>query len=201
MQKEKRSKINQVIGELVLCVPALLICAFIDLWFECTLVIVTILIYKQAYPYKYHADKNYVCIMISYATIFVCCCVAYVFKGQYILILVMTNIIAYANNHLGHLQYKAERFDVIKEPYTQLRDYYIQHTTFNVRGCTEEDLVEQCRFKHLTVSQIEFCIDAFIKLSEKELWNKYGGEFQSVINKKQYYRKLLMDGRKVREHN
>lgn len=200
MQKEKRSKISQVIGELVLCVPALIVCSFIDMWFECLLVIVTLFIFKSAYPFGFHTDKSMHCIILSYITIFICCCIGYVFKGQYVSILLLTSAIAYANNKLGNMQYKADRFDVIKDPYNDLKEYYEFHTLFNVRTCTKEQLIDQCRFKGLTIDQTAFCIDAFIYLSEKDLWNKYGGEFQSVVNKKQYYRKILMDGRKVREN-
>lgn len=198
MQKEKRSKVNQLIGELVLCAPALLLCTFIDLWFECLLVILTLLIFKKAYAYGFHADKTLHCILMSYGTIFVCCCIGYVFKGQYVIVLVLSSIVAYLNDKLGEMQYKAKRFDVIKEPYTELKDYYNFHTLFNVKTCSQEELINQCRFKGLSLQQTDFCVDAFMLLSEKELWLKYGGEFQSVVNKKQYYRKILMDGRKVR---
>lgn len=200
MQKEKRNKVNQLIGELVLFAPALLLCSFIDLWFECVLAILTILLFKRAYAYGYHADKTMKCIVMSYGALFICCCIGYVFKGQYLVIILLSSIIAYANNKLGEMQYKSSRFDVIKEPYTDLKAYYTKHTEFNVKTCTEDELVEQCRFKGLNLEQTAFCKDAFIYLCEKDLWVKYGGEFQSVINKKQYYRKILMDGRKVREN-
>lgn len=97
------------------------------------------------------------------------------------------------------MQYQSDRFDVIKEPYTELKQYYEKHTQFNVRTCSEEELIEQCRFKGLTLEQTSFCVNAFLNMTEKELWHEYGGEFQSVVNRKQYYRKILMDGRKVNE--
>lgn len=176
------------------------ICLIVALGYNCLLVIVTLFIFKSAYPFGFHTDKSIHCIILSYITIFICCCIGYVFKGQYISILLLTSAIAYANNKLGNMQYKADRFDVIKDPYNDLKEYYEFHTLFNVRTCTKEQLIDQCRFKGLTIDQTAFCIDAFIYLSEKDLWNKYGGEFQSVVNKKQYYRKILMDGRKVYEN-
>lgn len=198
-KKQKRSKVNQLIGELVLCAPALILCSFIDLWFACILVILTLLVFKRGYKYGLHTSKSWVCILLSYLVIFVGCCLAYLFKGQYILIVILSSILAYFNDKLGHMQYKASRFDVIEKPYVELKALYDKQTQFNVKTCSEAELIAQCKVKGLSRSQIDFCIDAFINFNGKELWDKYGGEFQTVANKKQYYRKILMDNRKIKE--
>lgn len=190
---------NQLIGELVLCAPALVLCAFIDLWFECILVILTILIFKQGYKYGLHTSKSWACIALSYVVIFIGCALGYIFKGQYVLIVLLASILAYLNCMLGQMQYKASRFDAIEKPYEQLKSMYNKQLQFNVKSCSEAELVAQCKLKGLSGEQIEFCIDAFINLNGKELWAKYGSEFQTVANRKQYYRKILMDNRKINE--
>ena len=122
---------------------------------------ICLLVYKPCYENHYHAKNSLICLTISYTTIFVCCCIAYVFKGQYVLILILCSIIAYANNHLGRLQYGAERFEIIKDPYAKLKEEYIKRTEFNLKTCTKDELEQRCREVGIYGDDLEFCLKVF----------------------------------------
>lgn len=77
------------------------------------------------------------------------------------IVLLLCNIIAYTNCHIGNLQYKAQRFDVIKEPYTILREEHIKRSEFNLKTCTKQQLEERCREAGIHGEDLNFCLHVF----------------------------------------
>lgn len=144
--------------------PILIVSCVFDVWFEYILVLICLTVYKQFYSKGYHApeDKSYVCVIISYLCFTVCLVFAYVFKKQYVLTLILCNIICYANYRIGIMQYKAQRFDIIKEPYEAYRLSQISKREFNLDNCTEEELLEQLRKHKILNKYDDFLIDVFV---------------------------------------
>ena len=159
----QKGTIATFIGEVFFTSPILIIACFIDLWFEYTLILLCMLFYKACYEYGYHApeNKSYICILVSYLCFILCLIVAYVFKKQYVTIFILCNIICYVNYYVGIYQYKATRFDIIKEPYERYRKSLI-HKEFDLDNCTEEELIEQLKKHKILTKYYAFLIDVFV---------------------------------------
>ena len=99
-------KLNKIIGEAVLISPLFIVSIFFDLWSECALIIVLLFFYKSLYPLQYHADKNIVCIALSYCTVIIGLVIAYVFRKQYALIILLFNAVAFMSARVGSMQRK-----------------------------------------------------------------------------------------------
>ena len=96
-------KINEIIGEVVLLLPLFIVCIFIDLWIELIIITALLFLYKPLYKSGYHADKSYICIAISYLTLGICLFFAYVLKGEYFILIILCNVIAFVNAAIGKL--------------------------------------------------------------------------------------------------
>jgi hypothetical protein len=90
------------------------------------------------------------------------------------------------------VQAKLEDYDYIEPRYNDLVEFYKEQTSFNVKNCTEQELVDKCKSLGFNDSQIDLCVKAFVdKLSQGELANIFSMEVQSVKNKKQFYKDKL----------
>ena len=185
-------KLNKAIGEAVLISPLFIISIFIDLWSECALIIALLFLYKSAYPVQYHSQKNIVCVGISYGAVIIGLIIAYVFKREYIIIILSYNIVAYASARIGYLQRKAEKYELIAEPYSELVKFYNSVTAFNPETATEAELVERCRRCGLSAENTALAVEFFIKKTpHKILADRYSWQIGTAAIKKQRMKKLL----------
>lgn len=159
-------KLNKIIGEAVLISPLFIVSIFFDLWSECALIIVLLFFYKSMYPSQYHADKNIVCIVLSYCTVIIGLVIAFVFRKQYALIILLFNAVAFMSARVGSMQRKAQKYELIAEPYTELVAFYNQVVAkkpFNTDTCTEAELIDRCRELHFSDDNIQLAIEFFIR--------------------------------------
>lgn len=192
--KTDGKKINKIIGEAVLISPLLVLSIFLDLWSECTLIIILLFIYKSRYPLQYHADKNIVCIALSYATVGIGLLIAYVFKREYVLLIIVFNAVAYISARVGYLQRKAQAYDLIEKPYYELVEFYEKnmHKDFNIDFCTEEELRRRCQEKQISKANTELAVEFFInKTPHKILADRLFIEEKSVTRKKMRLKEKL----------
>lgn len=178
-------KLNKVIGEAVLISPLFIISIFIDLWSECALIIALLFLYKSAYPMQYHSKRNIVCVGISYGAVIIGLIIAYVFKREYIIIILSYNIVAYASARIGYLQRKAEKYELIADPYSELVKFYNSVTAFNPETATEAELVERCRRCGFSEDNTMLAVEFFIrKTPHKILADKLFIDEKSVTTRK-----------------
>lgn len=157
----QKRKLAATLGEITLTVPILIVACFIDLWFEYCLILLCMLVYKTCYEYGYHSTSSYGCLLITYSCFIICMLLSYVFRKQYILVLVWCNVVCYVSYRVGILQYKASRFDIIKEPYEKYRMSLIE-PAFNLDNCTEKELLVQLRKHKILPKYYDFLVDVFI---------------------------------------
>jgi hypothetical protein len=92
------------------------------------------------------------------------------------------------------IQNKLEDYAYIEPRYNQLVEFYREQTSFNLKNCTNEELINKCKSLGFNDRQIDFCIKAFVdKLSQTELADAFSMEVQSAKNKKQYYKEKLIN--------
>ena len=181
-------KFTEIIGEVVLLIPLFIISAFIDLWAELIIITVLLFLYKPLYKVGYHADKSYVCIIISYSTIAICLIISYVFKGEYFILIMLCNAIAFVNACIGKMQVTAKKYEVIKEPYAELVAFYnesIQEKQFNVDTCTKDELIARCQELHFSAENTELAVLFFIdKVKHSVIADKLCVDEKSVTTRK-----------------
>lgn len=148
-------------GEVLFTSPIFIVAYFLNIWFEYILIVLCLSLYKLSYEYGYHTQPQY-CVMISYMCFIICLTFAYVFPKQYILTFVLCNIICYVNYKVGILQYKASRFDIIKEPYEKYRQSLLKPKVFNLNNCTEEELLIELKKLKVLPKYYDFLIDVFV---------------------------------------
>ncbi len=192
--KTNVKKINKIIGEAVLISPLLVISIFLNLWSECALIIILLFIYKSLYPIQYHADKNIVCIALSYATVGIGLAIGYIFKREYVLLIIIFNAVAYISARVGYLQRKAQAYDLIEKPYYELVEFYENNRRkeFNIDTCTESELRERCAELRLSKINTELAVEFFInKTPHKILADRLYIEEKSVTRKKMRLKEKL----------
>lgn len=193
-------QLYKIIGEAILVSPLFVISIFLDLWSECIVIIALLFIYKSFYSLQYHAETNKLCIVISYLTVISGLIIAYVFKKEYILIVILDNMVAYAGARIGIMQRKAKQYELIAEPYAELVEFYntvkakekSQKEHFNVDEATEEELIARCKELHFSEKNIELAIEFFIKKTKHEIIaNKLRSYEKSVTMRKARMKKKL----------
>lgn len=161
----QKAKVFQIVGELILTAPIFIACCFINLWFECAMIVFGLLFIKSFYESGFHTSRNAICVTISYATIALFLILSTFFKGEYVILLFLCCGLSYLNCELGQLQYKANRFDVIKEPYTMLKGFFEgveTPTAFDLSKCTLNEMTARCDDLRLNKRDTEFCVDVFV---------------------------------------
>ena len=188
-------KLNKIIGEAVLISPLFALSFLFDLWSECLLMIVALFFYKSLYPQQYHADRNIVCILLSYLTISIGIIIAYVFRKQYILIILLYNIIAFISARVGYMQIQSKKYDIIAEPYKELVIFYkksIEKKPFNTNSCTETELIDRCKELNFSEYNTKLAVLFFIKkLKHRDIADMLSIEEDSVTKSKYRMKKLL----------
>lgn len=188
-------KLNKIVGEAVLISPLFIISIFFDLWSECLLIIVLLFFYKSMYPLQYHADKNIVCIALSYCTVIIGLVIAFAFRKQYLLMTLLFNAVAFISARVGSMQRQAEKYELIAEPYAELVEFYNQAIAprpFNPETATEAELVERCRRCGLSADNTVLAVEFFInKTPHKILADRYSWQIGTAAIKKQRMKKLL----------
>ena len=187
-------KLNKITGEAVLISPLFALSIILNLWSECLLIIVLLFLYKAIYRENYHANKNIICVLISYSAVTFGLLVAHTFPKQYLLIILIYNVIAYASAKIGALQLKAKKYELIAEPYSELVEFYHEYKNkpFDVESCTEEELIERCRTKHFSEENIKLAIEFFInKTKHSTIANKLKIDEKSVTRRKMRMRDKL----------
>lgn len=181
-------KLNKIIGEAVLISPLFIVSIFFDLWSECALIIILLFFYKSLYPLQYHADKNIVCIILSYSTVAVGLVIAFVFRKQYALIILIFNAVALMSARVGNMQRKAQKYELIAEPYTELVAFYneaVAKKPFSTDTCTEAELIDRCRELHFSDDNTQLAIDFFIrKTPQRVIADKLCIDEKSVTTRK-----------------
>lgn len=190
-------KLNKIIGEAVLISPLFVLSIFFDLWSECALIIALLFFYKSMYPLQYHADKNIVCIALSYCTVIIGLVIAYVFRKQYLLIILLFNAVAFMSARVGNMQRKAQKYELIVEPYTELVEFYNQTVVkkpFSTDTCTESELIDRCRELHFSDDNIQLAIEFFIrKTPQRVIAERLSIDEKSVTTRKKRM-KLKLNG-------
>lgn len=186
-------QLTKIIGEAVLISPLIVISIFLNLWTECLLIVILLFIYKSFYPLQYHSNKNIICIIISYTAVSLGLLISYIFNKEYILLILIYNIIAYTSAKLGALQRKAQKYELIEQPYKDLVKYYNDlNKTFNANSCTETELINRCKELNFSEENTKLAILFFIKkLKHREIANMYCIEEDSVTKAKYRMKKLL----------
>ena len=181
-------RLNKVVGEAVLISPLFILSIFFNLWSECLLIIVLLFFYKSMYPLQYHAEKNIVCIVLSYATVMIGLVIAYVFRKQYLLIILLFNLVAFISARVGSMQRTAKKYELIAEPYAELVQFYEAYIVprhFNVETATESELIERCRALHFSDENTELAVEFFIrKTPHKVLADRLFIDEKSVTTRK-----------------
>lgn len=181
-------KLNKIIGEAVLISPLFVLSIFFDLWSECALIIVLLFFYKSMYPLQYHAEKNIVCIVLSYCTVIIGLVIAYVFRKQYALIILIFNAVAFISARVGSMQRKAQKYELIAEPYTELVAFYneaVAKKPFHTDTCTEAELIDRCRELHFSDDNTQLAIEFFIrKTPQRVIADKLCIDEKSVTTRK-----------------
>lgn len=184
-------KISQIIGEIFLLSPILLTSIFFDMWFECILITILLFVYKPMYKCQYHADKNCVCIVLSYATMICCLAVSYTFRKQYLVILLLCNAIAFISSKIGELKSGSDKYLLIEQPYDRLVRFYSNATReIDIDKCTKEEFMILCGRANIPDYKIDELYDLY-HMSTRDYCNKYHMQSQSVRNKRAGYRKKL----------
>lgn len=186
-------QLTKIIGEAVLISPLIFISIFLNLWTECLLIVILLFIYKSFYPLQYHSNKNIICIIISYTAVSLGLLISYIFNKEYILLILIYNIIAYTSAKLGALQRKAQKYELIEQPYKDLVKYYNDlNKTFNANACTETELINRCKELNFSEENTKLAILFFIKkLKHREIASMYCIEEDSVTKAKYRMKKLL----------
>ena len=181
-------KLNKIIGEAVLISPLFIVSIFFDLWSECALIIVLLFFYKSMYPLQYHADKNIVCIALSYCTVMIGLVIAYVFRKQYALIILLFNAVAFMSARVGSMQRKAQKYELIAEPYAELVAFYneaVAKKPFSTDTCTEAELIDRCRALRFSDTNTELAVEFFIcKTPQRVIADKLCIDEKSVTTRK-----------------
>ena len=181
-------KLNKIVGEAVLISPLFIISIFFDLWSECLLIIVLLFFYKSMYPLQYHADKNIVCVALSYCTVIIGLVIAFVFRKQYLLMTLLFNAVAFISARVGSMQRQAEKYELIAEPYAELVEFYNQAIAprpFDTETATESELIDRCRALHFSDENTELAVEFFIrKTPHKVLADRLFIDEKSVTTRK-----------------
>ena len=190
MRKGLYSILGQVIGELVLCSPIILVSYYYGLVFECLLAILCLFAYKPLYPNSIHFRKNIHCIMISYLAIILNLLVLKIYNKEYFLVIILCNSIALGPCELANLVYKAKEADYLRSRLFSTGVKPVRK--FNTDTCSKEELISRCRELKFNPQKTELCIKLFIdNISYSELADSYFMEPSSMAVKKLRLKKKL----------
>lgn len=166
MSSEKRRKpidnLTQIMGELILYSPLIIVAYFINTLPICLLAMVCIFIFKYFFYYSLHLNKWYYCMLLSYS-LFIVLSLLYVGIGvsipfmdnQPMIIVLVCVGIAYLNHYAGIWQRKLTHKDIY--------------------AMTEEELYQHCR--NCGLSEDDCKIAYFIVIERLK-----GKEFYEAIN-------------------
>lgn len=179
MCKEKTRKnaidiICQVLGELILYIPLLVVSHLLNLFIVFIISMICLFIFKHFFKLSLHLNKWYYCMSLSYG-IFTAIAFVYVGIGvkipfmdnQPMLIVLITLGIAMLNAYAGEWQSK-----LISKPLCEL---------------TEEELRKRCRVSGIKGARIEFVV----------LYVKHNWTFGQIAQKLGYAESTLKDWSKI----
>lgn len=177
----------------MLCIPAVGIAYLYGAWIECIVAMITITLFKLAYPTKLHFDKSYQCVILSYAILLLSSFFSLSFgKNAFSVTILFAGAISYFCAHIGLLQAKAKTFDGIKEPYERLCERYRLTADFNADCCTKESLLSRCEELGFSKDNTELAVMFFIeKRKHGEIADILCIQEKSVTTRKQRMKSLL----------
>lgn len=120
-------KLNKIVGELAIVSPLIILSIPFDLWSEGILIVMLLLIYKTRYATNYHAEKNAICIAISYTAVTIGLIISFLMPKQYLFLILIYNIVAYVSAKIGAMQEKAKKYELIEKPYLELVEFYHEY--------------------------------------------------------------------------
>ena len=165
-------KLNKIVGEAVIISPLFALSIPLDLWSECLSMITLLFFYKAIYPIQYHAERNFVCILLSYSTVIIGLVISYVFQKEYILITILCNAVAFIGARVGSMQMNEKKYMLIAEPYAELVAFYNQAVVkkpFNTDTCTESELIDRCRQLRFSDENTELAVEFFIRKTPQRI--------------------------------
>lgn len=178
-RKDKVGTISQIIGEIILYSPLIVISFLIKVLPICLLAMICVFIFKYFFYYGLHLNKWYWCITLSYS-LFLILCFIYLGIGisipfmdnQPMLIVIACVGVAYLNHYAGLWQHKLTHKDI----YAMDKEELYKHC----RNCglSEED----CRIAYFIV---------FERLKGQELYDTIGySESQAKRKRKQILKSI-----------
>lgn len=193
-QKQKdRRKVEQIIGEFFLCLPAVGVCYLLNSWIECIVTLICVTIFKLAYPTKLHFNKNINCIILSYAILICSSLLSLAFgKNSFSITIIISSAVSYLCAQVAVLQAKAKTFDEIKEPYEQLCERYRLSAEFYADCCTKDRLLARCQELGFSKENTDLAVMLFIeKQKHSHIADILCIQEKSVTTRKQRMKALL----------
>lgn len=180
MQKETRRKkfrIEQLIGELVLYTPLILLSYLLGTLLSCIISMLCVFVFKYFFYYSLHLYKWYWCVTLSYSLFTI---ITLFYKGlglttpflenQPMLLVLLCVGVAYLNHYAGLWQYKLTYKDIY--------------------SMSADELYKHCRSKGLDESYCQIANLIIIKrLKGQELYNAMG---YSASQAKRIRKRILM---------
>lgn len=156
-EREKRVCIEQIIGEIVLYIPLILIAIYLELLIPCVISMLCLFIFKHFFYYGLHLDKWYHCVTLSYSTFIVLSLLYYAIsvkipfmQNQPLLLVVASVGLAYLNCYAGIWQLRLAQVSIWHMTETELRVYCRAHGITGDRA----DFVVNILIKELSYTQI-----------------------------------------------
>lgn len=174
-QKDKLDFIVGVIGELILFIPLILFCVWINQLYPCISGMILLFSYKHLYKHDLeHFDKSIKCVSLTY---FVLISIVFIYAGigafipsmgeQPLLIIIIVGIVAYLNTCVGEIQFsgreKSKRIEELKTENEILQNKIVSNSiekegNKDIHKLCESDLRTYCRHKGLNSRQIDIVV-------------------------------------------
>lgn len=175
MNKSKLEIVAQIIGELIIFIPLILFCVWINQIYPCVATMICLFSYKNLYKYDLkHFNKSYKCIILTYTvilfTVFIYCGISefvLFMANQPLLIIIIVSIITYINSSIGEIQalsdLNSNALEKVKKENINLvaQSKYINENK-NIFTLNENELREYCKHKGLTAREIDIVLGKII---------------------------------------